>query len=63
MGLSPSLRANLPMLSAGSNKRPAQLVEMMGIDIHDANFWQVGFDELARLVKEAEKLTRKVKAM
>lgn len=48
------------MLSAGSSQSPADLVARLGIDIHDPDFWQVGFDELARLVKEAEKLARKV---
>lgn len=49
------------MLSAASSKSPAELVAMVGIDIHDANFWQVGFDELARLVGDAEKLAKKMK--
>jgi len=49
------------MLSAASSKSPADLVAMMGIDIHDASFWQVGFDELARLVSDAERLAGKVK--
>ena len=37
---------------------PQDQMAAIGININDASFWQVGFDELERLVSEAEKLAR-----
>lgn len=44
------------LLASGSSLSPQDQMAAIGIDINDATFWQVGFDELERLVSEAEKL-------
>jgi oligoendopeptidase F len=44
------------LLASGGSQSPAEQMAAMGIDITQAEFWQVGFDELARLVNEAEAL-------
>ncbi len=44
------------LLAAGSSQTPAELVAGVGFDLNDPNFWQIGFDELARLVAQAEAL-------
>ena len=49
----PSYRA---LLESGGSMSPKEQMEAIGIDISDPAFWQVGFDELERLVAEAEKL-------
>jgi oligoendopeptidase F len=44
------------LLASGGSQSPTEQMAAMGIDITQAEFWQVGFDELARLVNEAEVL-------
>jgi oligoendopeptidase F len=44
------------LLESGGSLAPKDQLAAIGIDINDASFWQVGFDELERLVSEAEKL-------
>jgi oligoendopeptidase F len=44
------------LLTSGGSQSPAEQMLGVGIDIRDAAFWQVGFDELSRLVDEAERL-------
>lgn len=44
------------LLASGGRRSPREQTIAMGIDIHDPAFWQVGFDELSRLVDEAEQL-------
>lgn len=44
------------LLASGGSASPAQQMAAIGIDIRAAAFWQVGFDELARLMGDAEKL-------
>lgn len=44
------------LLAAGGSRSPRELLAGMGVDVNDASFWQIGFDELERLVAEAEAL-------
>ncbi len=44
------------LLESGGSLSPHDQLAAIGIDISDPAFWQVGFDGLARLVGEAEKL-------
>jgi oligoendopeptidase F len=44
------------LLESGGSLSPKDQLAAIGIDINDAAFWQVGFDELERLVNEAEHL-------
>jgi oligoendopeptidase F len=44
------------LLASGGSAAPAQQMAAIGIDIRDAAFWQVGFDELDRLIGDAERL-------
>ncbi|MBK8837012.1 MAG: M3 family oligoendopeptidase [Anaerolineae bacterium] len=43
-------------LATGGSQSPSEQVSSMGFDMGDPDFWQVGFDELARRVENAEKL-------
>jgi oligoendopeptidase F len=47
------------LLASGGSAAPAEQMAAIGIDILDAAFWQVGFDELARLIGDAEQLALK----
>lgn len=44
------------ILSTGGSKAPADLLAEAGIDIRQSSFWQGGFDVIAGLVDELEKL-------
>jgi oligoendopeptidase F len=44
------------LLASGGSQAPKAQLAALGIDIADPGFWQVGFDELARLVDEAQAL-------
>lgn len=44
----------IQILSAGGSKAPAKVLTEAGIDIHQAAFWQGGFDVVRRLVEELE---------
>lgn len=46
----------LRLLSAGGSVAPMQLLREAGIDAADASFWQGGFDVIADLVDELEKM-------
>ena len=46
------------LLESGGSMSPQDQMAAIGIDINDPEFWQVGFDELERLVSEAEKLSQ-----
>jgi len=48
----------LKILSAGGSASPADILTEAGVDIHSAEFWQGGFDVLARLVEELEQIPR-----
>jgi oligoendopeptidase F len=44
------------LLSAGGSEAPAKICAEAGIDIRSEAFWQGGFDVLAKLVDELEKM-------
>lgn len=46
----------LQILAAGGSESPARIVAQAGIDIHSAAFWQGGFDVLAELLEQLERL-------
>jgi oligoendopeptidase F len=44
----------LEILSAGGSDAPVNVLSRAGIDVYSADFWQGGFDVIARLVDELE---------
>jgi oligoendopeptidase F len=46
----------LEILAAGGSAAPAKVLARAGIDIYSADFWQGGFDVIARLVDQLEAL-------
>jgi oligoendopeptidase F len=48
--------AYIKLLSAGGSEAPEKILREAGIDIRSAEFWQGGFDVLAGLVDELEKM-------
>jgi len=46
----------ISLLESGGSMSPREQMKLVGVDITDPNFWQIGFDELARWVSEAEAL-------
>lgn len=46
----------LALLEAGGSDSPEALLKPLGVDIHDAKFWQKGFEEINGLVKGLERL-------
>ena len=44
----------LKILSAGGSKSPVQILSEAGIDVHQASFWQGGFDVVRGLVEQLE---------
>lgn len=46
----------LALLEAGGSDNPEELLRPLGVDFHDPEFWQKGFDEIRGLVKSVEKL-------
>ncbi|MEZ0396873.1 MAG: M3 family oligoendopeptidase [Anaerolineales bacterium] len=46
----------MEILAAGGSKSPAEICAAAGVDIRSEAFWQGGFDVLAKLVEELEKL-------
>jgi len=49
----------LALLEAGGSDSPEALLRPLGVDVHKADFWQKGFEEIDRLVKRLEDLLRK----
>src|SRR5574341_1431059 len=47
------------MLAAGGSEWPHKIVEPLGIDLNDPDFWEKGLDILDNMVGEAEKLAQK----
>jgi oligoendopeptidase F len=45
-------------LSAGGSEAPMQLLLEAGMDVRQASFWQGGFDVIAGVVDQLEKITR-----
>jgi oligoendopeptidase F len=46
----------LDILSAGGSEAPVQILSKAGIDVSQAEFWQAGFDEIARLIDQLESM-------
>jgi oligoendopeptidase F len=46
----------LALLEAGGSDAPEVLLKPLGIDIHDAEFWQRGFEEIQGLIKRLKGL-------
>ena len=46
------------LLESGGSLAPREQMKLVGVDIDDPDFWQVGFDELERLVSEAEAIAQ-----
>jgi oligoendopeptidase F len=44
------------LLASGGSRSPREQTRALGVDINSEAFWQIGFDELERLVAEAERL-------
>jgi oligoendopeptidase F len=49
----------LALLEAGGSDSPEALLKPLGVDIHDAKFWQKGFDEIDGLLKKFDGLVNK----
>ncbi|HEY2991155.1 MAG TPA: M3 family oligoendopeptidase, partial [Candidatus Binatia bacterium] len=49
----------LALLEAGGSDSPEALLKPLGVDIHDPNFWQKGFEEIRALVKRLEGMALK----
>jgi oligoendopeptidase F len=46
----------LALLEAGGSDSPEELLKPLGVDIHDAAFWQKGFEEIKGLVARLQNL-------
>jgi oligoendopeptidase F len=46
----------LSLLEAGGSQAPSAALAELGVDLHDPGFWQLGFQELQRLIEWAEEL-------
>jgi oligoendopeptidase F len=44
------------LLEAGGSDTPDALLKPLGVDIHQKEFWQKGFDEISLLVKSLQSL-------
>ena len=44
----------LALLESGGSDSPEALLNPLGINIHDPNFWQKGFEEIRQLIKRLE---------
>ena len=44
------------LLEAGGSDTPDALLKPLGVDIHNAEFWQKGFEEISVLVKKLHSL-------
>ena len=50
----------LALLEAGGSDSPEALLRPLGVDFHDPEFWQKGFDEIRSLVQRVEKLVEQI---
>ncbi|MBI3001247.1 MAG: M3 family oligoendopeptidase [Deltaproteobacteria bacterium] len=50
----------LALLVAGGSDSPEALLGPLGVDFHDPNFWQKGFDEIRSMVKRAQQLADQI---
>jgi oligoendopeptidase F len=46
----------IALLEAGGSDTPEALLEPLGVDIHDAHFWQKGFTEIEDLLSKLRAL-------
>jgi oligoendopeptidase F len=46
----------LKILAAGGSEAPVQILSEAGIDVHQAAFWQGGFDVIRRMIEQLEAL-------
>jgi oligoendopeptidase F len=46
-------------MESGGSDSPAALLRPLGVNIHDRNFWQKGFEEIRGLVKKLDDLADK----
>jgi oligoendopeptidase F len=44
------------LLASGGSQTPREQTRAIGVDINSEAFWQIGFDEMERLIAEAERL-------
>jgi oligoendopeptidase F len=51
----------IELLSSGGSDAPEVLLERVGVNINDPNFWQGGLDLLREMVDEALALAEKTK--
>ena len=49
----------LSLLESGGSDSPEALLNPLGVNIHDPNFWQKGFEEIRGLVKRLDDLVDK----
>jgi len=49
----------LALLESGGSESPEALLNPLGVNIHDPNFWQKGFEEIRGLVKRLDDLVGK----
>jgi oligoendopeptidase F len=49
----------LALLESGGSDSPEALLNPLGVNIHDANFWQKGFEEIRGLVKRLDDMVGK----
>jgi oligoendopeptidase F len=54
----PFVNSYLAMLAAGGSRDPQRLVEMIGFDLSDPGFWNLGLDLIDARLREAEKLAQ-----
>jgi oligoendopeptidase F len=52
----PFVNSYLAMLAAGGSRDPQRLVELIGLDLRDPGFWNLGLDLIDARWREAEKL-------
>ena len=52
----PFVNSYLAMLAAGGSRDPQRLVELIGLDLRDPGFWNLGLDLIDARLREAEKL-------
>ena len=50
----------LALLEAGGSHTPEALLKPLGVDIHKAEFWQKGFEEIKELLRRLEALVSKI---
>jgi oligoendopeptidase F len=48
------------LLASGGGRLPREQTKALGVDINSEAFWQIGFDEMARMVADAGKLAAEV---